>query len=224
MYLCYGCDSQFFFFFFFAFWQIFEHFCCIEHTFPQVLSFRLAGLEWGSIECSEWLVLVFACADLFVCKDLQIFSSLDRIIANNGKLIENIFCCEWIIENWQFKIFNKQKVASVVRMDHLDSFGCCRGIHTSVVFAHSDTRTQLQPLCWHLDTQPVTWLSQSGLQLEELEMEAFNSDTPLELTQDWHTRLRCLKSPFAEDVYSLIGFYSSILFKMVTCDWWMGDG
>lgn len=68
------------FFFFFAFWPIFEHFCCIEHTFPQVLSFRLAGLECGSTECSEWLVLVFACTGLFVCKDLQIFSSLDRII------------------------------------------------------------------------------------------------------------------------------------------------
>lgn len=45
------------------------------------------------------------------------------------------FLGEWIIENWQLKILNNQKIASVVRMNDLDSFCFCRGIHTSVVFA-----------------------------------------------------------------------------------------
>lgn len=89
------------------------------------------------------------------------------------------------MKNWQLEILNNQK--SVIRMKSLLSgvlvqwylLRCC-------VCIQSDTSAQLQVLCWHLDTQPVTRLSQSGLQLEELETEALNNEAPLEFTQDWH--------------------------------------
>lgn len=96
------CASDVILNFLLAFWQVLEHFCCIEHTFPQVLSL------------SEWLVLVF----VYIYRSFPVLTELWQITSN---WLKRLFRGEWIIENWQLKILNKQKVASVVRMNHSDS-------------------------------------------------------------------------------------------------------